>query len=196
MKRFDKYDNYSILTFSISVIICWFLIGRAVHTDPQADAVNLIVSNISSVFSISGLVIAILQIFKVSRNSRVYKEAYDKAIRAVTNNESIILLSKSITQLSIVKQLFMSKLEGSSGIYFDNLVMDLTFLKSDKNIDTIDLERLDAYINYCKEMNTLLYKSEIHVIENFDYSIKYETLTDIQSFLMSIMQKLSTPKEN
>jgi hypothetical protein len=134
LKRFDKYDKYSIITLILSVITCIYLVYRGIQIKKADDDVLILsISIISSVVSIGGLIIAVLQIFKVASNTKIYKEAYDKTIEKVTNNESISLLSKSLQQLLIIKQLFEAQSEISSRNYFNNLLLDLTFLKENRD---------------------------------------------------------------
>jgi len=193
--KLDRYDSISIWTLIISFLFCVYLIYKTVtHLKKDDDVIVFIISDVSSVFSIGGLIIAVLQIFKVSSNTKTYKEAYDKTLSVIKNNEAISLVSRSLQQLLIIKYLFENKNETSSRNYFNNLGLDLTFLK-ENNLDNEDKEILKEFISYCKEMDTLLYKTVINVNTDLDFSSKYETLTEIQTFLISLQQKLGVPKD-
>jgi hypothetical protein len=195
-KKKDSFDIFSIITLIISIAACIYLSIRAINISKSGDdIVNILLTIISSVFSIGGLIIAVLQIFKVSSNTKTYKEAYDRTIKAVTSNASISLLAKCLEQSSIIKHLFESQLESDSRSYFNNLSLDLTFLTSNKDIDSLDIEKLNFYVNFCIRMDTLVYKTNIKVLENVDYSLDYQTISEMQSLLISIQQKLNTPKE-
>ena len=162
----DKYDRRSILTLIISILFCFWLIYKSVHElKKDDDLVILVFSDVSSVMSIGGLIIAVLQIFKVANNTKTYQEAYEKTMATVINNESITLLSRSLQQLSMIKHLFENKQEKSSRSYFTNLSIDLTALRSNANIYDLEKKQLTKYINYCTEMDTLVYKSIIDVIQ-------------------------------
>ena len=193
----DKYDRRSILTLIISILFCFWLIYKSVHElKKDDDLVILVFSDVSSVMSIGGLIIAVLQIFKVANNTKTYQEAYEKTMATVINNESITLLSRSLQQLSMIKHLFENKQEKSSRSYFTNLSIDLTALRSNANIYDLEKKQLTKYINYCTEMDTLVYKSIIDVIQNVDYSLRYQALTEMQSLLTIIQQRITTPKVN
>ena len=196
MKKFDKYDTYSLVIFIVSCIGCWLVVQRLLANTKQSDdTVILMVNGISSVFSISGLIIAILQIVKVSSNTSVYKIAFDNAIETVTNNECISLLSRSLQQLATIKTLFANKSEILTRTYFDTLAIDLTFVSSNKNIKIEDRERLKEFAEYCKEMDTIIYKFDKKTTKNIDFSLKYNQLSEIQTSLTSIQQKLGSPKQ-
>ena len=195
-KKIDNYDLFSILTLIVSFIACILFSIRGINISKQEDDIpTILLTAISSIFSIGGLIIAVLQIFKVSTNTKTYKEAYDRTIELVNNNASISLLGKASEQLGIIKHLFDTKREGESQKYFNHLAVDLSYLKSNKNIASLDRETLNAYIIYCRDMDVLVYKINVGAISYFDYSSSYETLSEMQLFLATIQQELSTPKQ-
>ncbi len=134
-----KKSEEVFATSHFNLFCFWLIYWSIQELKKEDDIVVLAFSDISSVLSIGGIVIAVLQIFKVADNTKTYKEACEKTISTVLNNKlcDTILPSAVSTNLLIYGGLLPKMLPVETVILSYIPICNLATLLTDINVNKV-----------------------------------------------------------
>jgi hypothetical protein len=187
----DKKDIFSI----VIVIITAFIIAILIFVLPQEQRTLInIVSIFGSVTSPSGLLIAIIQLFKIRSSAQTYQSTFNKTLEKINNNSIISAFSRSIENIKLIKNYFDMNQALKTRPNFNTLMIDLLEIKNNEKLKNWK-EEVDTYIQFCALTEMEIFQNILSE-DKTDLGDKYGKLIEIEQRLSELQSIISKPQQD
>lgn len=189
--RRDWYNIFSAVFLLLGVgIVAVF--SSEIDASDKKYSINLI-GFVSSIASIVGLVIAILQLFKISASRKIQEETYNKTLAAIVSNELISQVTRALGLIALIKTLLEFNTHNSMRAHLNQLSIELISLAQSKRIeDEGVVERLRTFSKFCSDLECKIFQ-QTKTLNQIDLNNYYNNFFEIQETLSGIHSVLKTP---
>ena len=182
----DTRDKYSIGIAILSIAIIVYILSIL---SPEDSTLINYISIIGSITSPAGVLIAILQIFKIKSNNSVFLNT----IKVIENNAIIETITRAKQHVGLIKDNFHNARFTDSREMFDRLRIDINEITYNHNT-SIFSEKLTEFISFCSVMETSIFDGSLDQTKTA-LSEKFLKLTELDTILQEIKSVVKRPNQ-